>query len=130
MTRLSREQHLREVRRQQITRRWFFKECGLGLGAVALGSLLGETVGAAPADALSPKLAHLAPKAKRVIYLFMAGAPSQFELYDYKPTLQKYDNQPMPTTEAHRPIQLAMRSGRSEKVTKMLIVWVSSLRKL
>ncbi len=90
MTRLSRQQHLREMRRQQITRRWFFKECGLGLGAIALGSLLGDKVSATPANPLSPKLSHFSPKAKRVIYLFMAGAPSHLELFDNKPELTKW----------------------------------------
>jgi hypothetical protein len=68
--------------RRFITRRWFFKECGVGLGAIALGSLLRETLGAAtpgkPAltNPLAPRQPHFAAKAKRVIYLFMAGAPS------------------------------------------------------
>src|SRR5579872_2302335 len=68
------------------TRRHFFSRCGVGLGKVALASLLtdGKIFGQAPA------------KVKNVIYLFMAGAPSQFELFDYKPTLQKYNNQPVP----------------------------------
>jgi hypothetical protein len=91
MTRLTREQHLRQAQRQQITRRWFFKECSLGLGAVALSSLLGETAGAETTNPLSPKLANLAPKAKRVIYLFMAGAPSHLELFDNKPELAKWN---------------------------------------
>src|SRR5262245_32516908 len=91
MTRFTREQHLREARRQQITRRWFFKECGLGLGALALSSLLGDSTAAASTNPLSPKLAHLAPKAKRVIYLFMAGAPSHLELFDHKPELAKWN---------------------------------------
>src|SRR5215831_2750994 len=82
--------------RQQITRRWFFKECGVGLGAIALGSLLSEAT--APAankivgvNPLAPKQPHFAPKAKRVIFLFMAGAPSHLELFDNKPELTKWD---------------------------------------
>jgi uncharacterized protein DUF1501 len=78
------------------TRRWFFKECGVGLGAIALGQLLRESGFAAPAKvaatgALAPKQPHHAAKAKRVIYLFMAGAPSHLELFDYKPQLAKFD---------------------------------------
>jgi hypothetical protein len=73
----------------QLARRWFLKECGVGLGAAALAHLLGETAAAAPKP-------HFAPKAKRVIYLFMAGAPSQLDLFDYKPSLKKYDGKPVP----------------------------------
>src|SRR4051812_390600 len=80
--------------RKYITRRWFFRECGVGLGSIALGSLLGATkaLGApAGSNLLAPKKPHFAPKAKRVIYLFMAGAPSHLELFDYKPELSKWD---------------------------------------
>ncbi len=96
---------LRETQRYQ-SRRWFFKECGVGLGSVALHSLLGSLLGAgtalagtaqagpAPArtgDPLAPKAPHFAAKAKRVIYLFQAGAPSHLELFDHKPELAKWD---------------------------------------
>src|SRR5207302_9788954 len=77
-----------------ITRRWFFKECGVGLGAMALGQLIGdERLVAADSVAASakPRAAQFAPRAKRVIYLFMAGAPSHLELFDNKPQLAKYD---------------------------------------
>ncbi len=78
-------------------RRWFFQECGVGLGAIALQSLLGgngsNSAVAAPAfaDPMSPKQPHFAPKAKRVIYLFMAGAPSHLEMFDNKPKLAEMD---------------------------------------
>ena len=78
-------------------RRWFFKECGVGLGAIALQSLLGgsgsNSAAAAPAfaDPMAPKQPHFAPKAKRVIYLFMAGAPSHLEMFDNKPKLAEMD---------------------------------------
>src|SRR5215470_12171542 len=82
------------------TRRHFFSRCGLGLGKVALASLLtdGKIFGATTTSAspMQAKPGHFPAKAKSVIYLFMAGAPSQFELYDYKPTLQKYNNQVVP----------------------------------
>lgn len=70
------------------TRRYFFEQCALGVGTMALGSLLQEGQ-AAP-------MAHFAARAKRVIYLFMAGGPSQLELFDPKPNLQKLHNQPIP----------------------------------
>src|SRR6266436_2875969 len=71
---------------QQIARRWFLQKCGVGLGAMALGQLL-----SASENPLAPKQPHFAPKAKRVIFLFMAGAPSHLELFDYKPQLAKFD---------------------------------------
>src|ERR1700756_2608874 len=81
-----------------ITRRWFFQQCSVGLGAIALGQLFAQLGQAAPAltDPLAPRAPHFKPKAKRVIYLFMAGAPSHLELFDYKPELAKYDGKSPP----------------------------------
>jgi hypothetical protein len=75
---------------RDITRRWFFEQCGVGLGAAALASLFTDSAAAAD-DPLAPKTPHFAPKAKSVIFLFMAGAPSHLELFDYKPQLAKFD---------------------------------------
>jgi hypothetical protein len=88
--RLTKTEHLNALAAQATARRWFLKECGVGLGAVALSSLLADSANAA-ADPLAPKKPHFAPKAKRVVFLFMAGAPSHLELFDNKPTLAKYD---------------------------------------
>ncbi len=77
-----------------VTRRWFFKECGVGLGALALAQLLGDrrlSAASAPPSALAPRAPHFAPRAKRVIYLFMAGAPSHLELFDNKPELGRWN---------------------------------------
>ena len=81
-----------EIRRH-ITRRWFFRECGVGLGTIALHSMLKDHAVAAPsfADPMAPKQPHFVPKAKNVIYLFMAGGPSHLELFDNKPMLAKYN---------------------------------------
>src|ERR1041385_491071 len=81
-----------------ITRRWFFQQCGVGLGAIALGQLLRENgwAATAPLNPLAPKQPHFTPKAKRVIFLFMAGAPSHLELFDYKPALEKWNGKPPP----------------------------------
>lgn len=75
----------------EITRRWFFEQCGVGLGRVALGSLMATGAMAASEDALAPKKPQFEPKAKRVIFLFMAGAPSHLELFDDKPQLAKFN---------------------------------------
>lgn len=72
----------------RTTRRTFLGQTSLGLGGLALASLLGDE-----AAAVVP---HLAPKAKRVIFLCMAGGPSHLETFDPKPTLAKLDGQPMP----------------------------------
>jgi hypothetical protein len=76
-----------------VSRRWFLKECGVGLGAIALKSLFSNNTLAAPAQVrpLAPKKPHFDAKAKNVIYLFMAGAPSHLELFDNKPELTKFD---------------------------------------
>ena len=78
------------MNRKQITRRWFFEECGVGLGVAALHQLFAQS-GYASTDPLAPKQPHFAPKAKRVIFLFMAGAPSHLEMFDNKPQLAKFD---------------------------------------
>ena len=93
---MNKADHLFDEYRRHITRRWFFKQCGMGLGAIALRELLGNKAEAAIPSApstnpLAPKIPHFAAKAKRVIYLFMAGAPSHLELFDYKPELAKWD---------------------------------------
>ena len=93
-----------EARHRQLqykTRRHFLKTCTTGLGGIALASLLGCQGKNPVSDTLSEALpfkvgSHYLPKAKRVIYLHMAGAPSQLELFDYKPELHKLHNQPCP----------------------------------
>ena len=94
------ENELRAEYARLVTRRWFFRQCGVGLGTVALGSLLAEHSQGATAPKLSnpltPHQPHFKAKAKRVIYLFMGGAPSQLDLYDYKPALAKYNGKPVP----------------------------------
>jgi hypothetical protein len=80
-----------------LSRRWFLQECGVGLGAISLGELLGGRARAAAAAKSNNPLAahqpHFPAKAKSVIYLFMAGAPSHLELFDYKPQLARFDGQ-------------------------------------
>jgi hypothetical protein len=74
------------------TRRWFLKQCGVGLGSIALQHLLtSDGLAQKGDDPLAPKKPHFTPKAKNVIFLYMAGGPSHLELFDYKPQLEKYD---------------------------------------
>lgn len=82
------------------TRRHFFHDCGLGLGRIGLASAMAggfaNLARAAVNNPLAPRDTHFAPKAKRVIFLFMAGAPSQLELFDNKPKLRELDGKPIP----------------------------------
>ncbi len=88
---------MRQEDLQLYTRRHFFRQSGFGIGPLALYSLLNERLfGAASDPTMLPKAPHFAPKAKRIVFLFMAGAPSQLDLLDYKPALNRYDGQPVP----------------------------------
>lgn len=85
------------------SRRHFLRDCGVGLGKIALAGLLTDSfrtaasqIISAPSNPLAPRLPHFAPNAKRVIHLFMAGAPSQLELFDHKPELTKLEGKPLP----------------------------------
>ena len=81
-----------------IARRHFLRECGIGVGKMAFAGLLTNALsGRVLAEsALAPKQSHFPAKAKRVIHLFMAGAPSQLDLFDYKPELTKLAGKPLP----------------------------------
>ena len=93
------------LRDRFLTRREMLQRTGMGLGAVALGTLLAEsnvsaaTVGASAAlNPMAPKDPPLAAKAKRVVHLFMNGGPSHVDTFDPKPSLQKYVGKPIPIT--------------------------------
>lgn len=73
-----------------ITRRYFFGQSAFGIGSIALASLLNEKLFAGNPGP------HFTPKAKSIIYLFMAGGPSQLDLFDHKPKLNQFDGQPCP----------------------------------
>ena len=82
-----------------IARRHFLRECGVGLGKMAFAGLLTEALTSRSlGNALAPKQPHFPAKAKRVIHLFMAGAPSQLELFDFKPELVKLAGKPLPAS--------------------------------
>ena len=85
------------------TRRDFFRLCAGGIETIALAHLLQQEGRAAPGplsiqDPLAPKKPHFAPKARNVIFLFMAGAPSQLDLYDPKPKMRELHGQPVPAS--------------------------------
>lgn len=71
-----------------VTRRYFFQKTGFGIGALGLSALMGDGLLAAPGSSA---------KAKSIIYLFMAGAPSQLDLFDNKPKLREHNGQPIPS---------------------------------
>src|SRR5689334_8234661 len=81
-----------------VSRRRFLGELSLGLGAAALGSLLGgpNSAGAATPEPLGRP--HFAPRAKRVIYLFQSGGPSHLDLWDHKPLLERMNGEEMPAS--------------------------------
>ena len=84
-------------------RRQFLRDAGLGFGSLALAALLGEESRAATGSGLpaaEAALPHHLPKAKRVIWLFMTGAPSQVDTWDYKPELQARNGQPLPGADS------------------------------
>ena len=89
---------------RDVTRRHLLKMAGYGVGSLALSAMMSESGFAAfqkqqvhkRTDPFAPKPPMFAPKAKRVIYLFMAGAPSQIDLFDSKPLLQKHNGEPIP----------------------------------
>ncbi|MEY2407373.1 MAG: hypothetical protein QOF48_43 [Verrucomicrobiota bacterium] len=86
---------------ESVTRRHFFGRCGMGLGGIALASLLGgqKVAGGATATGTNPMMPRepmFKPRAKNIIFLFMAGGPSQLDLFDYKPKLVELNGQPIP----------------------------------
>jgi len=93
MTTMNLLQELQAEHKRHLTRRWFFQECGVGMASLAAMDLMRGNAAASPAPAnpLAQKKPHHGAKAKRVIYLFMGGAPSHLELFDNKPELAKWD---------------------------------------
>ena len=86
-----------DLERLAATRRQFFGRAATGIGAAALGALLGKDLQAAGSEPRGlAGLPHHPPTAKRVIYLFMSGGPSQMETFDYKPALKGYRGQDLP----------------------------------
>ena len=102
----------------QLTRRHFFGRLATGIGTAALGSLLNPALLAGTAATFKrvgglPGVPHFAPKAKRVIYLHMAGGPSQIDLFDYKPALEKVHGTELPASVRMGQRITTMTSGQS-----------------
>jgi hypothetical protein len=100
---------------QTITRRHFFGRGALGLGAAALASMLPGQLSATEAKATGglPDLPHFAPKAKRAIYLFMSGAPSQMDMWDYKPKMDALFDKDLPDSIRQGQRLTTMTSGQT-----------------
>ncbi|MBT5707203.1 MAG: DUF1501 domain-containing protein [Verrucomicrobia bacterium] len=92
-------------------RRQFLKSSAMGLGSAVLGSLAPRSLASIPLSGT-----HFSPKAKRVIFLFMAGAPSQLDLFDYKPDLAKQFDEPLPKSVSNGQRVTAMTKGREQRV--------------
>ena len=99
---------------QLETRRQLFARGARGLGAAALGTVLGETLAAADsATGGLPGLPHFAPKAKRAVYLHLVGAPPQLELYDYKPGMKDWEDKDLPDSIRQGQRLTTMTSGQT-----------------
>lgn len=102
--------------RSLLRRRRFLKEVACGIGMMGLADLLAaDTPSAGAVHPLAPKAPHFSGKAKNVIFMFMEGAPSQMDLYDPKPALQKYAGQPLPESLASQ-----LRLAFTKKDAKIL----------
>ncbi len=115
-------------------RRQFLKTSGMGLGAAALGALLPQNSHARTGGALPAT--HRKPRAKSVIFLFMAGAPSQIDLFDYKPGLEKRFREPLPPSVSMGQRVTAMTRGKEQLVAPSMFrfqrqgengIWMSEL---
>ncbi|WP_165073267.1 DUF1501 domain-containing protein [Paludisphaera rhizosphaerae] len=125
---------------RDVSRRHFFSRCSVGLGSIALASLMSENgLAGSPSptrDPLEPKPPHFPAKAKRVIYLFMAGGPSQLDMFENKPRLTELNGKPIPQSfvEGKRFAFMGTSNGfnllgsrRSFKKYGETGVWVSDL---
>ncbi len=98
---------------QTLTRRHFFGRAALGLGTAALATLTAGRAGATTATGGLPDLPHFAPRAKRAIYLFMNGGPSQMDMFDYKPAMDKLFDKDLPESIRQGQRLTTMTSGQT-----------------
>ena len=101
----------------RLSRRECLNRLALGLGGMALGELLGEAATTAPSAPVAdaPVGCHFAPKAKRIIYLFQSGGPSQLDLFDYKPLLNQKHGEQLPDS-VRRGQRLTGMSGNQSSI--------------
>jgi len=107
---------LQQLTAAQITRRHLFGKAASGIGVAALASLINPKLFAAVGTESTgglPGLPHFAPKAKRVIYLHQSGAPSQIDLFDYKPALNKLHGTELPASIRNGQRITGMTSGQA-----------------
>jgi hypothetical protein len=106
----------RSAHDQLVTRRQFFGRGSVGIGTAALASLLGSTAPAGQQTGGLPGIPHFAPKAKRVIYLFQNGAPTQVDTFDHKPQMEKLRGTDLPASVQGGQRLTTMTQGKSQKV--------------
>ena len=110
------KEEIKQIIANTINRRTFLSTASLGLGSLALGSLVNPQklfgIGAPDSGGIL-KAPHIPPKAKRVVYLFQSGGPSQLEMFDYKPMLEKMHGQDLPESIRRGQRLTAMSSGQS-----------------
>src|SRR5438132_7528901 len=128
--------HWNSYLNRSLSRRELLRVSSAGFGSLALAGLLGEqmlaaaTVAPGAAGPLSVKPPHFAPKAKRVIFLFMHGGPSQVDTFDYKPLLQRDHGKPLPFAKPRvvsSPTGNLLRSPFKFKQHGQSGAWVSEL---
>ncbi len=100
-----------------FSRRKALQSIACGFGHLALAGMAGPVLASAPANPLAPRLPHFAPRAKRVIFLFMQGGPSQVDTFDYKPLLEKEDGRKLPFDDA-RTVANSGTRGTDQRVLK------------
>lgn len=124
------EADLHRILQPFVTRRSFLSNTGLGLGSLALAGILADDAGASPPNnPLMPHAPHFAPKAKRVIQLFMNGGPSHVDTFDYKPELAKYAGKalPIPSLQTERKTGAAFPSPFTFKKYGKSGIYVSEI---
>ncbi len=114
--------------KKQLDRRTFLTKTSMGIGALALGSLMGttklfgknETVPVE--EALVNSFPNYLPKAKRIVYLFQSGGPSQLDMFDYKPMLEKYQGQDLPPTVRKGQRLTGMSAGQATLPVSFFVI--------
>ena len=114
--------HVSAAQRAVLSRRTFLQRSSTGLGIGALGSLLNPATALAAGGTGLPGLPHLPEKAKRIIYLFQSGAPSQMDLFDPKPQMEAQRSKDLPASIRQGQSLTTMTSGNSEGDSSSLLL--------